>query len=565
MANWESYRIADIISEIDDRKIVLPVIQRRLVWDEEKMELLFDTLLKGDSFGGIMVIKEDKNDEPLFSFRPFTKDGEPIDSMNVEKISQNQSFVIDGQQRLQSFYIGLSGTFNGKILYFDLFSNYKNDFDFKFEIDQAKLPREAKDDSSRIIKRHKWHSVSDLLRHLKQTGNDKTTAKKIIATEKITDPEEMDHILENVGAFYRGIIANKSLGICEVSLDKTADAISNRQRIVELFRRLNDGGTRLSPFDLVASILKGFEWRMESFLENTLANYRDIGLSQDNLIKLVFLLQDNNAKEMTEIDAGDARFVIENSERIDSTLLCLRQFLHEADLYNYYKDSNRSFIPLFFICYHIFHKDISNKDVIGYFDNCDASNPDFPRMKKWIYLSLINGVFRSKGAGWIPYKTGIRKILKVIIEHKNNVFPCDELLNVYKEHGVMFTTSFNSEMLDDLESSFLYYLIYDRKLVVRVQDVDHVMPKSLLVGLGFEWDKINSVRNFQLLDSGTNRGEKNAKPFFQWLTNFVTDKPAFTLKHLIPNDTEILHEEKFEQFISKRADLILEKVNKYVN
>jgi len=60
MANWESYRISDIIADIDEKKFVLPVIQRRLVWEEEKMELLFDTLLKGDSFGGIMVIKEEK-------------------------------------------------------------------------------------------------------------------------------------------------------------------------------------------------------------------------------------------------------------------------------------------------------------------------------------------------------------------------------------------------------------------------------------------------------------------------------------------------------------------------
>ena len=53
MAIWKSYRISDAITEIEDERFVLPVIQRRLVWDEEKMELLFDTLLKGDSFGAL--------------------------------------------------------------------------------------------------------------------------------------------------------------------------------------------------------------------------------------------------------------------------------------------------------------------------------------------------------------------------------------------------------------------------------------------------------------------------------------------------------------------------------
>lgn len=75
MAIWKTYRVADAVTEIDEEKFVLPVIQRSLVWTEDKMELLFDTLLKGDSFGGVMVIEEEKDTKPLFNYRPFTKDG----------------------------------------------------------------------------------------------------------------------------------------------------------------------------------------------------------------------------------------------------------------------------------------------------------------------------------------------------------------------------------------------------------------------------------------------------------------------------------------------------------
>ncbi|MFP3091420.1 hypothetical protein LQZ21_13955 [Treponema sp. TIM-1] len=38
--------ISDAVREINEGKLVLPVIQRYLFRDEEKMELLFDTLLK---------------------------------------------------------------------------------------------------------------------------------------------------------------------------------------------------------------------------------------------------------------------------------------------------------------------------------------------------------------------------------------------------------------------------------------------------------------------------------------------------------------------------------------
>jgi uncharacterized protein with ParB-like and HNH nuclease domain len=127
------------------------------VWDEEKMQLLFDTLLKGDSFGGIMVIEEEKDSKPLFNYRPFTKDGSIISSRQIERLPQLQSFVIDGQQRLQTFYIGLKGSINGKVLYFDLYSDFNSEFEFKFENDTVKLPKQSKENADRNV--HKTQLV----------------------------------------------------------------------------------------------------------------------------------------------------------------------------------------------------------------------------------------------------------------------------------------------------------------------------------------------------------------------------------------------------------------------
>jgi hypothetical protein len=564
MANWESRNISDVVKEIDDKKYVLPVIQRRLVWEEEKMELLFDTLLKGDSFGGIMVIKEDRNTKPLFPFRPFTKDGEDIASAEVDTIPQSQNFVVDGQQRLQTFYIGLLGTMFGRLLYFDLFSNYNTKYEFEFESDVNKLEKQAKDDSPKIIKKRFWYCVNHLFDLLNRTNNDRIIAKKIIADYQVLNGDEKDTIEENIAAFFRNIFSGKSLGISEVTVDKEFDETTNRQKIVELFRRLNDGGTVLSPFELVASIFKGFDWRMEKFLDETIEEFKEIGLSQDNLIKLIFLLQDNHAKEMLDVSAADVKFAIEKRIRIKAALSSLKTFVYASDLFNYYKDSNRSFIPLFFVVYHIFHKQIDDEKVKLYFDNFDANNPDYVKIKKWLYYSLLNGVFRSKGAGWIPYKTGTRKILEEIKKFKNQDFPIDNLFGVYYDHGVIFTEEFDETNLDSLNSQFLYYLIYDRRQTIRIQDVDHIIPKSILQKLGFDGAKINSIKNFQLLDYGTNRGEKNASPFKEWI-NTLPDKPAFIRRHLIPLDENIWVEERFNDFTTARGQLILDKINKYVH
>lgn len=566
MATWKLYRISDIINEISEDKFVLPVIQRSLVWAEEKMELLFDTLLKGDSFGGVMVIEEEKETKPLFNYRPFTKDGKPIASRQIDKTPQIQSFVIDGQQRLQSFYIGLKGSINGKVLYFDLFSDYKIEFEFKFGNDVQKLDKRSNENPERNIPEHFWYLATGLLSRLKDTNDEDQVANEIIHSQKIDDENKKSHIIKNVKAFYKNVLTSETLGISKVVINKSNDEGANRQRIVELFRRLNDGGTRLTPFDLVASILKGFEWEMESFLREALEKYEDIGLSQDNLIKLIFILQDNHNKEMASIDGNDASFAIKNRERIMFSLKSLKDFLMHAKIYDYYKDGGRSFVPLIFITYHIFHNKIDNKAILNYFDNFDTGNSYFSNIKNWLFNSLLNGVFRSKGAGWIPYKTGVKKILEEMRKNKGEVFPCGELFNVYISHPISFTTDYDASKLDQLDSSFLYYLMYDKAKTIRVNDIDHIMPRSILEIFKYESSAINSIKNFQLIDFGTNRGEKNGKPFFEWINNqaHVKDKNSFIKLHLIPADCSIWVEEKFIEFSEERGALILEKILKYV-
>jgi hypothetical protein len=531
------------------------------------MELLFDTLLKGDSFGGIMVIEEEKDTKPLFNYRPFTKDGNFILSRQIDSLKQQQFFVIDGQQRLQTFYIGLKGTINGKVLYFDLFSDYNIEYEFKFEKEENKLPKISKENIDRKIQEHFWYPAKELFRRLKDTNDEDQVADEIIRNSLITEALKKTHIIKNVKAFYKNVITAETLGISKVVINKSLPEIENRQRIVELFRRLNDGGTRLSSFDLVASILKGFSWEMEGFLIEMLDKYQDIGLTQDNLIKLIFLLQDNHNKEMASIEATDAEFAINNRERIQATIKALKDFLEYSKTYDYYKEGNRSFIPLFFISYHLFHKNIDNNSLINYFNNYETGNEDFPLMKRWLYHSLINGVFRSRGAGWIPYKTGIKKILETIKTYKNRVFPISELFQVYISHPITFTTTYTSGNLDQLDNSFVYYLMYDRARTTRTNEIDHIMPKNILESKGFDWRKINSIKNFQLLDFGTNRGAKNGKPFKEWVDNseYLKDKPAYVKLHLIPTDETLWTEDKFEDFIEARATLILSKLTTYAS
>lgn len=562
MSTWESKTVSDTIKEIDSDIFVLPIIQRRLVWNEEKIELIFDTLLKGNSFGGIMVLEEERGNEALFEHREFSLNGSLVKSKKAShNLHYDQYFVIDGQQRLQSFYLGLKGSYKGKLLYYNLNSNYADlEFDFKFINDPQKLPPKKKNDNG-ATSINVWYPVTKLFSRLKKTNNDRQVTEEIATELKIDDSSIQKSVGDNIWQFYRSVFNNSSIGISKVIINRSLDKTANKQRIVELFRRLNDGGTKLSAFDLVASILKGFEWEMESFLDKIIAKYQSIGISQDEIIKLIFILQNDNKKQLVDISAADAEFAIKNKARIENSLKATENFLHTSKLYEYFKTGNRSTIPLYFIAYNLFYKKVSDEEILTYYNNFDVNNEDYIECHKWIYTSLLNGVFKSRGAGWIPYKTGVRKILEVMKSEAGNVFPREKIYKVYREHPLnFFQPNIKEEHLDFYDPSFIYYLIYEKQRVVRLQDEDHIHPRHILEKKGIDWEKINSIANFQLLDYGTNRGIKSDKELYDWISNYIKDKRFYLKRHVIPEDETLWKSDNFLEFIERRKSLIVSQL-----
>lgn len=565
MSNWKPYTVEDILEKIDNEEFVLPVVQRNLVWKEEKIELLFDTLLKGDSFGGIMTIKDFKNRSPLFAFRPFIKkffNSHNVESKELEKLSQNLSYVVDGQQRLSAFNIGILGEYNNRRLYFDLLSEArKNNFNFAFAKDSSELKNALDNFDGTKKNATLWISVTDLFKQIKEAGKKyKYVAEDEIFTIKDFEKNEKIRILDCLESFTNEIFSSENIGICEVRINLKEDITKNRQRVVELFRRLNQGGTKLDGLELMASKLKGFNSANERFLFE-IRDFDDIGFGQDEVIKLLFILQDNHKKNIADISETDSNFITKNETRIKNALVGTRGFLKHSNLYEFYNKNKPSIIPLYFIAYHLFHLNINDEKLKTYFDTFDTSNEDFKLIENWLKLSMLNKVFRRRGAGWTAYSTGIRKILEVCSQNKNALFSKEDLFEMYHNHGLDFSEEIKEEWLQSYDFDFLMYLIYDRPKTFRINDIDHIHPKSILESKKTEWNKINNVANFQLLDMGTNRGEKNGKEFEEWTANFVKNINDYTKIHLIPNDKNLWKSGRFEDFLEKRQKLMVEKLN----
>jgi hypothetical protein len=132
---------------------------------------------------------------------------------------------------------------------------------------------------------------------------------------------------------------------------------------------------------------------------------------------------------------------------------------------------------------------------------------------------------------------------------------------MYKEHPLVFTDNITEDNLNILDRSFVFYLIYDKTQIIRIQDIDHVHSSNKLELNGYNEEKINSIFNYQLLDYKTNRGEKSNLQLKYWIENYVQDKEAYLNKHLIPNDETLWVEKNYDAFLAARKKLIMDKIH----
>lgn len=562
MAQWDTYSVKKIISEIKDDKFVLPVIQRRLVWQEEKMELLFNSLLRGNSFGSIICIEEEKGCKPLFAYRRFTRDGSNVSSVQVDENLTNYMFVIDGQQRLQSFYMGLYGTYNGKVLFFNLLSDYvKEEYDFKFA-DSVDSIDDCFEDG--ILKKCLWYQTSNLFYELSKSNDIYSVSESIWEKYSITDSEERKCIMHNIVKFNSSIFSSDTIGISKVIVDRTKTDVQNRQDIVELFRRLNDGGTRLSPYDLLSSKLKGFSFEMEKFLDILIKEYSNIGFTEDAMIKLILILNDNPLNDITDIKEQEALLVVENSERIKNSIEATKKFLKLSENYYWFctNKKNRPVTPLYFIVYHIFYSNIKTKDIPNMFDNYDIHDSAIP-MIKWLRISLLNRTF-SEGCGWIPYKTGLKKMHRALRDCKGKPFPYDKIIDVYRNHPIHnFSTEINESSILNFNAEYILFMLYGDKEEIRSVDIDHIHPKSILSKIyvdkeKIDKEKINCIANYQLIESGTNRNIKRNKELYIWINEYVNpeNRDAYIKRNILPQNESLWHSENYEEFYKGRLGIV---------
>lgn len=580
MSYQTALKINEVIREIDKGQYLLPSIQREFVWKEEQIENLFDSLMQGYPIGSFLFWKVESENKEQYEFYGFLKNFHERKNKHNEKVNirgeNDITAILDGQQRLTSLYIGLKGTYASKIpykrwdneeaypikkLYLNILNNdvhNDNRFEFKFLTEEA---------ANSINDSQYWYEVGKILEIKDLNEIIDYIEENIIYSDTITisDKKIASKIARtNLSRLFEVIF---NIGNISYYLEKNQDL----DKVLNIFIRVNSGGTILSYSDLLLSIASA-QWEkydareeIHELVDETNEIGNGFNISKDFVLKSALVLTDLSdiAFKVNNFNKTNMKKIENNWENIKLAIKWAVQLISDFGFSRDNMKSNNAIIP---IAYYFLTKNFPQNYLIS-----DSTLEDRIRIKKWFTRSLIKRVFSGQ-----PDNV-IRPIRKIIKEN-NTIFPFENIVEEFKgttksivfdnidiEENLMELRYGNQDLLPAL------MLIYPEKDSSKSINIDHIyakakMKRKFLKEYGLNDDKIeyyldnvDNIANLQLLYQIPNI-EKKDSLFKEWFNKNYSDTSAkadYRHSNFIPEMDYDL--ENFEEFICKRKVLLEER------
>ena len=576
MAYQTPLTIADVIADIDAKKYLLPSIQREFVWSQKQIETLFDSLMRDYPINSFLFweVPEDKVQE--FRFYEFLRDYHQREHRHNPvadtRGSHGVTAILDGQQRLTSIYIGLKGTYASKVLYMrwnnpkaypvkQLYLNLlmpspdvENSYDFRFL-----TKKEAEE--GKVEEGYFWFPVGEILniRKFPDVNN------YLIKHNLLQDPKYSTFANETLFTLFGAIHQNGSI---VPYVEKTEDL----DRVLDIFIRVNSGGTTLSYSDLLLSFATA-QWdaldareEINGLVDELNKIGHEFAINKDLILKASLVLCD-----ISNITFKVANFNQKNMVAIerkwDDIKEAMRLTVYLIASFGFNRDnvsSNSALIP---IAYYLLQIGCPSN-----FVEASRYEEDRREIKRWLITALLLHVFGTAPDGALsPMRDIIRQ------DHESG-FPLEAIVNqfrgTYRDHN--FTEDSITNLLNTKYNSgdtlLILSLLYPWADLRNEFHIDHIHPKSKFtphqfekMGLTQEQKEfyaahVNTLANLQLLDSLPNK-EKSNMPFSKWMNEYNSEaekRRNYMERHYIP-ETDFSFS-NFETFYKERERLLFEKL-----
>jgi hypothetical protein len=578
MAFQTPITVKEAITNIHAKKYLLPAIQREVVWDTEQIERLFDSLMRDYPIGSFLFWLVKRKQTTKYQFYEFVRDYHERDNPHNAKASitgqEDVIGILDGQQRLTALYLGLRGSF----AYKEPRKRWENAQAFPKRRLYLNLRSKAQDESRDLL-----YDFSFLTDKESQTATKDTYWFPV---SQILDLKNQYHVnnflIENAlmeGDKQRAQFANETLfKLWSVVHEQRVinyflEEDEQLDKVLNIFIRVNSGGTILSYSDLLLSIaaaqwtkidaretITGFvdelngigngfdfnkDWVLKSCL--VLGDFNDIAFKVDNFNKANMLRIEGSWEEI--------------SQALRSSVILISAFGYSRETLT----SNNAIIP---IAYHILQRRLPSN-----FDQSAKYNSDRQKVREWLLHSLLKRVFGGQPDNVLR---PMREVLKGVKDH----FPLDDIRDKLKRtpKSLTFTTDDIEALVDTKYGQGYAFsilaLLYPTLDFRNSFHIDHIHPRSFFTktrlakrgvpdeNTSFYLDHVDMLPNLQLLEGVPNQ-EKNDAEFADWFRETYTSKQSrrsFMERNYIP-DVDLAFK-KFPKFFDERRELIFEELTK---
>jgi len=551
--------IASLLNQVKEKEIVLPAIQRNFVWPIERIYTLLDSIMRGYPIGNI-ILWETHND---IQHRFFVADyqGDSMDTYHDNPLGNRLKLVIDGQQRLQSLYVAIYGTYDGHSLYFDVLSGREKDdvsedkyiFIFNTQqrieelnentLKQLALPSEKRDKNFQPLH---YIRVSDLFamsvedkERLKEQLSESLSLTAVDRVRLSVNLSLLDQSLSKEGDLLRETVIDNNLPANSKSRKSDHD-------VLEIFVRVNTLNTRLSRSDLIFSMLK-LNWKESAtYLPEFIGEINkgnSFELNDDFVIRCLFAVSNLGTK--FDIDLlRKKNNVMKLRDNFEQCCDAIRSTVDFVQNHCWCANSgilggSNTLVPL---AYYLFH---TNKHQVP--------NDQISRVRKALYLFGFAKPFSRYGDSRVW--AFIRDELKPLADDNDETFPLESTW-----WWISYWERIRS-FADLLQSNHVLTLHLVQGLTGaafkyegNAPEIDHIFPRSVLRDKGFEPSEVNNFANFWILAKTKNRNKSAQHP-----ADYFADVDDTEMKTALI-EREYLDYRRYTTFLEHRGQRIIQKV-----
>lgn len=382
--------ISDAISRIRSHRLLLPAIQREFVWSPEKVEWLFDSLLQGYPVGSFLFWEvRDANVKTEYRYYEFLREyRERYRTHNPQFSTVGHSdfdAVLDGQQRLTSLYIGLTGTYAYKRprVWWENTEKalptrqlYLNVVDKAPEYDAE--PGRLYEFSFLTIEEYraepsKWFLVGRMLER-----SDAYEFNRMLQVEHYQDNEFSARALARLHSVIH----------LERSINYYRIESSDMERALNVFVRVNSGGEQLNLSDMLMSTAIA-HWKTDArkAILDLVDEIRGKGffIDKDFVMKACLYLYSSDIRySVANFTASRVKPFEDNWEAIQSTIGSVFDLVRD---FGYNEKSLTSKNALLPIVYWVHHKGFAAgiTSQVGLRQERDV-------LRKWLHVALLKGI-----------------------------------------------------------------------------------------------------------------------------------------------------------------------------